>query len=56
MNTYINTFRSLSLEEITLIGGGEADSQFFGIAPGGCVIYPPKVPAKPRSPSDDTND
>jgi hypothetical protein len=52
----VSCVRPLSNEEIHLIGGGETDAPFMGIAPGGCILYPPKMPPKPKSPGDDTND
>lgn len=56
MKIIASSIRSISLEEMILVGGGEADAPFAGIAPGGCILYPPKLPTKPKFPSDDTND
>lgn len=56
MNNSNTSLRYLSTEEMILVGGGEADAPLAGIAPGGCILYPPKTPTKPKFPSDDTND
>lgn len=52
----LKTIRSISLEEMRLIGGGLMDGPFAAIAPGGCILHPPKTPTKPEFPSDSAND